>query len=134
VPSEFATVEDLLGRASALDQIDLLGKGSTIVLDPPEESPEPGTPTAVQELPRLLHIEPPVYPSLAREAGIEGTVTLRMLVGRDGRVKHCAFVEGNSLLKDAAIASAWTTRFSPAMYHNEPVEVWVLIPIQFSLK
>jgi hypothetical protein len=104
-------VEDLRGQANILDQIGLLGKGSTVVLEAPEASPEPVTPTVVEELPRLLHIERPVYPSLAREAGIEGTVILRLLVGKDGRVKHCVFVEGNSLLKDAAIASALAPGF-----------------------
>ena len=49
------------------------------------------SPYELDELPEVLTKVPPVYPNKAREEGWEGTVTLQVLVGIDGRVRD-AFV------------------------------------------
>jgi protein TonB len=83
--------------------------------------------------PVLLSINPPVYPEMVREAGIDGTVLVRVLVGLNGRVKDAMVVEGASPLHEAALASARTALFKPALQGTHPVEVWVVIPITFQL-
>jgi TonB family protein len=42
-----------------------------------------------------IRIDAPVYPDVARTAQIEGTVILRVLVGRDGKVKDVIIIEGS---------------------------------------
>lgn len=80
-----------------------------------------------------LRIDPPVYPELAKSAGVQGTVMVRVLVGKDGKVKNVIVVEGNPLLNEAAIASAKSAVFRPAISQQQPVEVWVMMPITFKL-
>lgn len=90
---------------------------------------------AVSEMPVRLTIQPPRYPDLAREAGIEGTVVIRTLVGRDGKVKKVMVDSGGpEILQNAAMECAKSAVFRPALQRDKPVEVWVLIPVVFSLR
>ncbi len=43
---------------------------------------------------RLIHDVQPVYPDTARQAGIEGNVTLRLLIGKDGHVQEVRPLSG----------------------------------------
>jgi protein TonB len=60
-------------------------------------------------------------------------VTLRVLVGLDGRVKDVSVDRGSPLLDAAAIAAARQWVFTPALSNGRPVMVWVAIPVRFSL-
>ena len=75
----------------------------------------------------LLDGPRPVYPEWAIEQGIEGTLTVRMLVGRDGRVVRALVLKtsGYRVLDDAALAAVEKYRFRPAARDGEPVERWV---------
>ena len=44
----------------------------------------------VEELPEAITKVNPVYPDIAREAGVDGTVMVQALVGKDGKVKDTA--------------------------------------------
>lgn len=89
---------------------------------------------AVEEAPRLIRMEAPAYPELARAAEIEGVVLLRVRVGIDGRVREVTVLLGNQLLRDAAISAAWKAIFRPALQQHHPVEVWIEMPLRFSLR
>ena len=95
--------------------------------------PEPDDFVAVEEEPVRISIDPPVYPEMARDADVEGTVLVRVLVGKDGRVKDCVILDGNAMLNEAAIACARTAIFRPALLQHRPVEVWVIIPVTFEI-
>jgi protein TonB len=130
-----ATVQQM---AEALNPIPLealgSGTGDSLVIQidvQPEPAPDDFVP--VEEDPVRIHIDPPVYPEVARESGVEGTVMVRALVGKDGKVKRCVIVDGNPLLNDAAVTCAKTAVFRPALLDNRPVEVWVLIPVTFKI-
>jgi len=84
--------------------------------------------------PELMSIDRPVYPEMVRDAGIDGTVMVRVFVGLNGHVKDARVVEGSPMLHEPALASARTAFFKPAMQGTHPVEVWVVIPITFSLR
>src|SRR5215472_9629698 len=72
--------------------------------------PQPATPTAPhrakvsEEVASSLVVEqtPLKYPNEARSAGIQGTVTLKVVVGETGGVKEVSVVSGNPLLAQAA--------------------------------
>jgi len=83
--------------------------------------------------PVLLSIEAPVYPAIVRETGIDGTVMVRVFVALNGHVKDAVAVDGPAALREAAVASARTGYFKPALQGTHPVEVWVVIPITFEL-
>jgi len=84
--------------------------------------------------PVLISIDRPVYPDMVRDAGIEGTVLVRVFVALNGHVKDAYVVDGSSALREAAVAAARTAFFKPALAGTHPVEVWVVIPITFELR
>jgi periplasmic protein TonB len=111
------------------------GDGDSLVIDVDiDTSPSPNDFIAVDEEPVRISIDPPVYPDVARSAGIEGTVLVRVLVGKDGRVKDVIHIDGPDALKDAAETSARTAVFRPALMDHEPLEVWVMMPVTFKLR
>lgn len=98
-----------------------------------EVQPKPDEFVAVEEEPVRISIDPPVYPEVAKAAGVEGTVHVRALVGKDGKVTKCVILDGQEMLNDAAIACAKTAIFRPALLQHRPVEVWVIIPVTFKI-
>ncbi len=78
----------------------------------------------------------PVYPEIAQEAGIEGTVVVQVFVDKKGRVKDTVILKGipNTGLDEAAISASRKTRFRPAKQRERPVGVWISIPVNFRLK
>jgi len=93
----------------------------------------PDTIVVFDELPVLLSIGEPVYPDLARRAGIDGTVLVKVFITRAGKVKQAVAVEGPDVLRNSAVDAAKTALFVPAKQGDTPVDVWVMIPVTFSL-
>jgi protein TonB len=106
--------------------------GSIYVAPPAPTSAEAFTPFDTE--PVLLSIDPPVYPAIVRDAGIDGQVMVRVFVALNGHVKDAYVVDGSPALRDAALTSARTAFFKPALAGTHPVEVWVVIPITFELR
>jgi TonB family protein len=104
-------------------------------VSPPGERRDPryGEYVHTDELPELITRVAPVYPQLAREAGVEGKVLVQALVGVDGIVKDTRVVSGAPMLKDAAEQAVRQYRFKPALEKGSPVACWVAIPVAFSL-
>ncbi|HXF58567.1 MAG TPA: energy transducer TonB, partial [Candidatus Saccharimonadales bacterium] len=73
----------------------------------------------------------PVYPEFAKQAGIDGKVTLHVLVGKDGSVQDLEVIRGVPGLTEAAIFAVRQWGFRPAEAHGEPIAVWVEVPIDF---
>ena len=78
----------------------------------------------------------PVYPEIAQEAGIEGTVVVQVFVDKKGRVKDTLILKGipNTGLDEAAVTAIKKTRFRPAKQRERAVGVWISIPVNFRLK
>jgi protein TonB len=89
----------------------------------------------VEDLPEAIHQVQPEYPEIARDHGLEATVLVRALIGRDGRVRE-AFVPtklSNPIFDTAAIDAVRRSTFAPARVNGLPVTVWIAIPIRFTL-
>ena len=78
----------------------------------------------------------PGYPATARRLGIQGTTLLRVHVLVDGRVGDVLVQEtaGHPDLDQAAADAVRRWRFDPARRGNDPVAMWVLLPVEFRLK
>ena len=74
------------------------------------------------------------YPSVAREAGIEGRVTVKVLVGPDGNVIKIGSVSGPDAFHDEVTSKAQQLQFTPGLQNGKPVKVWVTVPFNFKLK
>jgi protein TonB len=111
------------------------GTGDSLVIDVDiNTSPSPDEFVPVEEEPVRISIDSPIYPDVARNAGIEGTVLVRVLVGKDGKVKDVIYLDGPEALKDAAFVSARSSVWRPALMDHKPVEVWVVMPVTFKLR
>jgi len=97
--------------------------------------PSPDTFVWTDEMPALVSCAEPRYPDLAREAGVEGVVTVRMLVGLDGRVRRAIVAPRGSvpMLDQAALEAARTCVFTPALANGHAVMVWVSRRYRFRL-
>jgi protein TonB len=78
----------------------------------------------------------PRYPLIARRNGEQGTVTLRVLVTREGTPARVSVEQtsGSRHLDEAALDAVKGWRFVPARRGNEEVEAWVVVPIVFRLE
>ena len=101
----------------------------------PTRDPEPGEYVPYDEMPALVRCKEAVYPDLARAAGVEGMVTVRMLVGLNGKVERAIIAPRGSvpMLDQAALDAALTCTFTPALANGHPVKVWVSQNYRFSL-
>jgi protein TonB len=74
----------------------------------------------------------PVYPRLARQAGIQGPVSLQATVGTDGRIIALQPISGHPLLIAPAIEAAMHWVYKPILLNGVPVEVVGQIEIRFA--
>lgn len=88
---------------------------------------------AVEEAPQLVKEVIPEYPEVAQKAGLEGTVFLQFVVGRDGMVKHVTVLKGPEIFREAAMNAVMQFQFKPALQNDRPVQVRMTRPIRFRL-
>lgn len=77
----------------------------------------------------------PIYPQMSRRLREQGVVVLKVRVSPDGQ-SEAVFVyrsSGSSRLDGAALAAVKHWRFVPAKRGTQPVDSWVLVPIEFEL-
>lgn len=81
-----------------------------------------------------LYAPEPTYPPIARAAGAEGTVSVRVMVDEEGNVIKAEAVSGHPLLQGAAVAAAREAKFKPTSLDGKPVKVTGLISYVFKFK
>ena len=81
----------------------------------------------------LLHRIDPIYPSLARQARVQGSVVLRAVIDRDGRIENLQVVSGHPLLVQAALDAVRQWRYRPYLLNEQPIEVETQITMNFVL-
>lgn len=81
----------------------------------------------------LLHRVQPVYPRLALVAGVQGTVVLRAIIGRDGAIRQLQATSGPPLLIPAALDAVSQWRYRPYYLGGQPVEVETQVVVNFVL-
>jgi len=89
---------------------------------------------AVEEIPKRINDVIPEYPEMAKRAGIEGTVTLKVLVNENGDVDSVEVEEGHNIFRKSAIEAAQSAKFTPAKYDNKAVKSWVLMRFRFVME
>ncbi len=90
----------------------------------------------VDEMPAFLYGPRPHYPEIAKRKKVEGSVWVKVLVGKDGRV-HKAVVSKPSNtgvgFEDAALQAARQGTWNPATLKSKYVDAWVTYEIKFEL-
>ncbi|RPJ78089.1 MAG: energy transducer TonB [Acidobacteria bacterium] len=100
---------------------------------------EPGAPFVASGLtpPRAVHEVKPEYTKAAKEAGIQGSVSLEVVVLADGTVRDVTVkksLDAERGLDAEAVKAARQWRFEPGRKDGKPVPVLVTLEMTFSLK
>lgn len=87
----------------------------------------------VEQIAEMVYQEKPVYPRLAQQAGLEGTVWVKCLVTKGGDVRESVVYKssGTPSLDEAAIPAAMKCKFRPAIQNGQPVAMWVVFKYDF---
>lgn len=88
-------------------------------------------PDAAQTL--LVNRVAPVYPPLARQARIQGTVILDVIITKTGEISDVKLVSGHPMLAPAAIEAVRQWRYRPYEKDGEPVDVKTTVQVNFKL-
>ena len=83
---------------------------------------------------QLVHRIEPVYPFIAIQSRLQGTVRLRAIIGADGSIRELELVSGNPILAQAALAAVAQWRYRPTLLNGQPVEVETHITVVFELR
>jgi protein TonB len=81
----------------------------------------------------LIHRVEPVYPALAKIAGIQGSVVIAAVIGKDGSVENLRVVNGHPLLVKSALDAVRQWRYQPYVLNGSPIEVDTQITVNFVL-
>jgi TonB family protein len=121
-----------------------LPEPARLAVGPSDSGPPPNGSTPTQQVKRvqimpgliqgmLVHQVAPVYPQEARRNHVQGTVILRAVISKDGRIVDLKPVSGPKDLIPAAIGGVQQWRYRPYLLAGEPVEVETLITVNFQL-
>lgn len=111
------------------------GTGPVAIIPPPS-LPTPSPVLSGPSIdPRYARDLQPLYPASEQRAGRSGLVTVRVLVGTDGRVRQVEPVAAASAAFFAATErqalARW--RFRPATRDGVPIEAWRTMTVRFEL-
>ena len=81
----------------------------------------------------LVYKVTPQYPFIARQAHVQGSVTLRAIIGKSGKVDNVQLERGSPLLASAAVNAVKQWRYKPYVLDGSPVEVETTVTVNFSL-
>jgi protein TonB len=82
---------------------------------------------------KAISLPKPEYPPNAKNMRASGVVTVEVLLDESGKVISARAVEGNPLLRPAAVAAARQARFTPTVLSGQPVKVSGVLTYKFSL-
>ncbi len=142
VPNDEVIDDELLDLDVMLDLEEELVNLETPDLPDPiaeEEEDEGEVFMVVEEMPSIIggreklyeHVE---YPKMAREAGLEGTVVVKLVIEPDGTPSGVTVLKSvHSILDEAAVEAIKQIRFTPGKQRGRAVRVQMAIPIRFRL-
>ena len=120
------------------------GFGNLLKSAPPPPPPpkkveeKPPTPSRIRvggnvQAANLIRKVQPVYPQLAKQARVQGSVHFTAIIGKDGTIQNLQLIGGHPLLVQAAQDAVKQWLYKPTLLNGEPVEVVTQIDVNFTL-
>ena len=105
----------------------------TVPMSPPAGQTQP-LPVGgrIKEPAKLRHV-PPIYPTIAQQARVEGRVIIEAIIGVDGRVKEARVLLSKPLLDQAALEAVKQWVFTPTLLNGVPVPIKMTVTVNFQL-
>jgi protein TonB len=112
------------------------GTGAGIPEPPPPPPPVPQKPVRVTALnmPTKVRDVAPVYPAIAKAAGVEGMVIIEAVIAVDGTVRDARVLRSVALLDRAALDAVKQWRYAPTRLNGVAVPVIVTVTVHFRLQ
>jgi len=135
-PPAFSGLSDVFGAATGPGLLGGIPLGATAPAITAAKPPAPKGPVRVSSgvaAGQLLSPIRPIYPAIAKEARIQGTVVIEATISRQGTIENLQVTEGPPMLRQAAIDAVAAARYRPFLLNGEPVEVQTSIRVIFSL-
>ncbi len=90
----------------------------------------------VEKVPEVIFKPKMTYPGKARSEGIEGSVTLKILVESSGNIKEVIVLESDppGVFEAAAVSDIKRWRFKPGIHKGKEVSVWVIETVTYKLR
>ena len=82
----------------------------------------------------LEHSVAPVYPEVARKAGVEGDVVLRILISSQGRVTDLKVLDGPPILARAAMEAVQQWQYHAWKMNGQPIAAVTTMIVSFRLQ
>ena len=101
---------------------------------PPPAPPKPVRVGGRIRPPRLIRRVNPVYPAIARQARIQGSVRIDAIVDTSGRVVELKVLSGHPLLVGPAVDAVQRWVYEPTYLNEQPVAVLLEVTVNFSLR
>lgn len=134
-PPSFGPISIAMGTGNALPTA-FTGTGeahgSSVVMARPEPAKRLTISSGVSAGMLLSPIRP-VYPTIAKAAGISGTVVVEAVISKAGTVESLRVVTGPELLRCAALDALRMARYRPYLLNGEPTEVQTTFTVNFRL-
>src|SRR5579864_1166703 len=116
----------------------IIGSVPSAAPPPPPPPPKPQTPSRIRvggnvQAANIIKKVVPVYPPLAQQARIQGTVRFTAIIGKDGTIQNLQLVSGHPLLVPSATQAVKQWVYKPTLLNGEPVEVITQIDVNFTL-
>ncbi len=100
-----------------------------------DEDPDIDAFIPVEKYPAAVKMIQPIYPEIAKRAGVEGKVYVKALIDREGKVKKAIIYKSDAeVFNQPSLDATYQWIFTPAIMNNGPVPVWVVVPYNFQLK
>ena len=100
---------------------------------PPDISSQKASRGSSLQIGRATSRVEPVYPEEAKRQGVEGTVKLHVVVGRDGTVQSAEPISGPTLLAKAASSAIREWHYAQTLLAGQPVETEQDVVVNFRL-
>ena len=84
----------------------------------------------VREATRTVFVEP-VYPEIAKRAGVSGVVVLEAVIDADGNVTDVNVVRSIPLLDEAAMDAVRQWKYQPTLLNGVPVPIVMTVTVNF---
>ena len=81
--------------------------------------------------PRLIYSIQPDYPLLARQAQVQGTVSIDAVIDEDGNVVEAHAISGSPLLIPAALQAVAKWKYEPSYLNGMPISVELTVDVIF---
>ena len=124
----------MLFRSIKVDDNVIGDKIDNVIKDVPKDTYTMSDVDIVPECINLSQVRSQMtYPDLAQQVGIEGKVTVKVLVGTDGDVVKIGSMTGPEVFHQEVRDKAKELKFTPGLQSNRPVKVWINVPFSFKL-